>query len=91
MNAAVELAVGAGVLTGGASMDLQKAIRELYAEKERIDSVIASLEQYLQGTGPGPGPEKRRRGRKSMGPEERLEVSARMRSYWAARRGQSSK
>jgi hypothetical protein len=70
-------------------MDLQKAIRELYAEKERIDSVIASLEQYLQGT--GPGPEKRRRGRKSMGPEERLEVSARMRSYWAARRGQSSK
>ena len=39
MNAAVELAVGAGVLTGGASMDLQKAIRELYAEKERIDSV----------------------------------------------------
>ena len=72
-------------------MDLQTAIRELYAEKERIDRVIASLEQYLQGTGPGPGPERRRRGRKSMGPEERLEVSARMRSYWAARRGQSSK
>ncbi len=70
-------------------MDLQKAIRELYAEKERIDSVISSLEQYLQGK--GPGPEKRRRGRKSMGPEERQEVSARMRSYWAAQRERKMK
>lgn len=65
-------------------MDLQKAIRELYEEKERIDGVIASLEQYLRLN--GPGQPKRRRGRKSMGPEERKEVSARMRSYWASRR-----
>ncbi len=69
-------------------MDLQKAIRELYAEKERIDGVIASLEQYLQ-TG-GTIPSKRRRGRKSMGPEERQEVSARMRNYWASRRGEQA-
>ena len=66
-------------------MDLQKAIRELYEEKERIDGVIASLEQYLRLN--GPGQPKRRRGRKSRGPEERKEVSARMRSYWASRRG----
>lgn len=68
-------------------MDLQKAIRELYEEKERIDGVIASLEQYLKRTN-APAVPKRRRGRKSMGPEERQEVSARMRSYWAARRNE---
>ena len=65
-------------------MDLQKAIRELYEEKQRIDGVIASLEQYMRLN--GPGQPKRRRGRKSMGPEERQEVSARMRNYWASRR-----
>jgi len=70
-------------------MDLQKAIRELYEEKERIDSVIASLEQYLKTEG-SVLVSKRKRGRKSMGPEERQEVSARMRSYWAARRGDSN-
>ncbi|MBI2687784.1 MAG: hypothetical protein HYX27_15850 [Acidobacteria bacterium] len=69
-------------------MDLQKAINELYEEKERIDGVIASLEQYLHRNS-GTVIPKRRRGRKSMGPEERQEVSARMRSYWASRRGDS--
>ena len=70
-------------------MDLQKAIRELYEEKERIDEVIASLEQYLLTKGVSVG--KRKRGRKSMGPEEREEVSARMRGYWADRRKDSKK
>ena len=65
-------------------MDLPKAIRELYEEKARIDGVIASLEQYLLTN--GPGAIKRKRGRKSMNPEERKAVSARMRSYWAGRR-----
>ena len=65
-------------------MDLQKAIRELCDEKERIDGVIASLEHYLHSNGPGAA--KRKRGRKSMGPQERQEVSERMRGYWAARR-----
>lgn len=69
-------------------MDLQKAIQELYEEKERIEAVIASLEVYLK-TGGSTGIRtsgKRKRGRKSMGQEERQEVSARMRSYWASRR-----
>jgi len=65
-------------------MDLQKAVRELYEEKERIDGVIASLELYLRTN--GTGVLKRKRGRKSMSAEEREEVSARMRSYWAGRR-----
>lgn len=66
-------------------MDLQKAIRELYEEKERIEGVIASLEQYLRTNG-AVVVTKRKRGRKSMSPEERREVSARMRNYWASRR-----
>ena len=72
------------MFTGASLMDLPKAIRELYEEKERIDGVIASLEQYLRTK--GTGAETRKRGRKSMGPEERREVAARMRNYWAARR-----
>ncbi|MFN0104661.1 MAG: hypothetical protein ACKV2U_21555, partial [Bryobacteraceae bacterium] len=78
---------GTGLFTGAPSMDLQKAIRELYEEKERIDGLIASLEQYLRTN--GASFVKRKRGRKSMGPEEREEVSARMRNYWAARRATS--
>jgi len=85
MGAEAIIAGGPGLFTGGPPLDLQKAIRELYEEKERIDGVIASLEQYLRTNGPG-GVPKRKRGRKSMGPEERQEVSARMRSYWAGRR-----
>lgn len=63
-------------------MDLQKAIQELYEEKVKIDEVIASLEAYL-GANRGVV---RRRGRKSMGSDERLEVSQRMKKYWASRR-----
>ena len=73
-------------------MDLYKAIRELVEEKRRIDQIIASLEEML-ARGPV-GPQGRdaskdapkRRGRKSMSPEERREVSARMARYWAEKR-----
>jgi hypothetical protein len=47
-------------------MDLQKMIAELYAEKERMDRVIASLEEFLSGTARQPSPGRSRRGRKSM-------------------------
>ena len=87
MDAAADSREGAGLITGKLSMDLQKAIRELYDEKERIDGVIASLEQYLRLNGTGVA--KGKRGRKSMGPEEREVVSARMRNYWAGRRTES--
>jgi hypothetical protein len=69
-------------------MDLYKAIQELYAEKEKLERVIASLEE-LQRTAGGvpvlPKPSKRR-GRKSMTAKERREVSERMKKYWAGRR-----
>ncbi|HTQ54979.1 MAG TPA: hypothetical protein VMI94_10995 [Bryobacteraceae bacterium] len=64
-------------------MDLNKAIRDLYQELEKLNEVIAALEQF-ESTGTMPAP--RRRGRKSMGEEERQQVSERMKKYWATRR-----
>jgi hypothetical protein len=69
-------------------MDLYKAIQELYAEKEKLERVIASLEELQRTAGalpvlPRPA---KRRGRKSMSATERQEVSERMRKYWAGRR-----
>jgi hypothetical protein len=70
-------------------MDLYKAIQDLYAEKEKLERVIASLEDLQRAAGggipPSPGSGKRR-GRKSMGADERQEVSDRMKKYWASRR-----
>lgn len=69
-------------------MDLYKAIQDLYAEKEKLERVIASLEELQRAAGtsvvlPKPG---KRRGRKSMTSKERREVSERMKKYWAGRR-----
>ena len=68
-------------------MDLNKAIRNLHEELEKLNQVIASMEQF-QSTGTLPAP--RRRGRKSMDEHERKLVSARMKKYWAARRKKKS-
>ena len=73
-------------------MDLRTTIRELYEEKQRIEEAIASLEELVGGKGraaapaPAEPPRKERRGRKNMSPEERREVSSRMKRYWAKRR-----
>jgi hypothetical protein len=68
-------------------MDLYKAIRDLYAEKEKLERVIASLEELQRSAAAPPEPvEGKRRGRKSMNAKERQEVSERMRKYWAKRR-----
>lgn len=71
-------------------MDLYKAIQDLYAEKEKLERVIASLEELQRAAGGNPVIPKtsRRRGRKSMSPSEREEVSERMKKYWASRRSQ---
>ncbi len=69
-------------------MDLYRTIQDLYEEKEKLERVISSLEE-LQRTAAlagSPLPPAKRRGRKSMAPEERLEVSERMKRYWDARR-----
>ena len=69
-------------------MDLYKAIRDLHTEKERLERVIASLEELQRSASELPvvAPGSKRRGRKSMDPAERREVSARMKKYWADRR-----
>jgi hypothetical protein len=64
-------------------MDINKAIRELHQELEKLNEVIASLEVF-ERTGTLPGPQ--RRGRKSMGERERKLVSERMKKYWASQR-----
>ncbi|HLK62158.1 MAG TPA: hypothetical protein VKU19_01865 [Bryobacteraceae bacterium] len=66
-------------------MDLYKIIQTLYAEKARLESIIASLES-LQGINPQVPKPRSTRGRKSMGVSERKEVSARMKKYWEKRR-----
>jgi hypothetical protein len=66
-------------------MDIQKALRELYEEKKRLDWTIATLESRLKNVS---SYTRSRRGRKSMGGDERLEVSKRMSAYWAARRAE---
>ena len=67
-------------------MDLYKVIQDLNAEKEKLERVIASLEELQRlAVPPAPG-NGQRGGRKSMGPEERRKVSERMKKYWAGRR-----
>ncbi len=61
-------------------MDYQHLIRDLLAQKERLERAIQELEK-LASQPP------KRRGRKSMGDEERRAVSERMKKYWASRRG----
>ena len=68
-------------------MDLYKTIQELYAEKEKLEHVIASLEELRQiGGEVSVPPRGGHRGRKSMDARERQQVSARMKQYWASRR-----
>jgi hypothetical protein len=66
-------------------MDLSETIAELLEEKKKLERVIASLEE-LASAMTVPRPRGRSRGRKSMGSAERLQVSARMKRYWAQRR-----
>jgi hypothetical protein len=66
------------------NMDLLKVIEELRSEKKRLDRAIASVETLQED---GDVPVRKRRGRKSMSPEERREVSTRMKRFWANRLG----
>jgi hypothetical protein len=68
-------------------MDLSDAIQKLYAEKESLIRAIEALEALQRDAKVGSAAVTRsRRGRKSMAPDERREVSQRMKKYWASRR-----
>jgi len=73
-------------------MDLNKTIRDLYADKERLDRLIQLLEEIVanrQGMGDF-GLTRSGRGRKFMGAKERKEVSRRMKKYWESRRSRQA-
>jgi hypothetical protein len=72
-------------VSGLSPMDIQETILVLKIERDKVVRAIAALEEYLL-TGGDPAQLPKRRGRKSMPPEERAEVSERMRKYWAKRR-----
>lgn len=63
--------------------DIHAIIMALYAERERIERAIANLEKRANASIPR---NRQNRGRKSMPPEERREVSRRMTAYWARRK-----
>ncbi|HUB80419.1 MAG TPA: hypothetical protein VMB03_16560 [Bryobacteraceae bacterium] len=68
-------------------MDLSDAIQKLYAEKESLVRAIAALEALQRDSvSVSAAVSRSRRGRKSMDPDERQEVSLRMKKYWASRR-----
>lgn len=69
-------------------MDLQQTIHQLEIQKQKIEFVISELEQLQNSNDSGSVVMQSRRGRKSMGSEERGQVSERMRRYWANRRAQ---
>ena len=74
-------------------MNLDKAIQELYAERDALVRAIGLLEELLR-TGSkeqGKATGGKRRGRKSMDPSERRAVSARMKRYWEKRRQRTEK
>ena len=69
-------------------MDLTQTLVELHADKKRLERAIAAMEELARSLCGNaiPGKLSQRRGRKSMNAEERLEVSRRMKRYWAKRR-----
>ena len=66
-------------------MDLTKTIDDLRRDKDKLEQLIASLEE-LRAT--GEVPVRGRRGRRFMSLVERQEVSARMTRYWKDRHNQ---
>lgn len=65
----------------------RSAIHDLCAEKENLERAISSLEKLQGAAAGGHGiSTTRRRGRHCMEESERLEVSDRMKRYWASRR-----
>jgi hypothetical protein len=72
-------------------MNFNQTIHQLLIEKKKIEQAIAMLEE-LQSTHIGGSiPLLRKRpGRKVMTPEERRQLSERMKKYWASRKHPSA-
>jgi hypothetical protein len=72
-------------------VNVENLIRDLYSQKEKLTRAIALLEELTVERHGAFGGRTERRGRKSMGSDERREVSERMKKYCAARRRQASR
>ena len=74
---------------------LSKALRQLEAEKQRIDHQISTIRAALKVLGDTsrgtPASSTRARGRRRMSVVARRAVSQRMKTYWAKRRAASAK
>jgi hypothetical protein len=64
-------------------MDIDATLKALMQRSEALIVLLARLEVRLRTIAPR---NPYNRGRKNMPPDERLEVSRRMKAYWAARR-----
>lgn len=72
-------------------MELQPVIEFLTRQRAALDETITCLERLHAGVLPvEAGTAMKRRGRKFMGPEDRLKVSTRMKLYWEERRSQKT-
>ncbi len=70
-------------------MDISRLLADLYARRDKLLHIIDQVEKLQQLSGSVSIPsisDAKRRGRKSMGFEERQQVSKRMKKYWALRR-----
>ena len=68
-------------------MDFENLIKKLQKERSALDEIITSLTEvrsFLMEVKAAAA--KKRRGRKSMGMEERRVVAERMKKYWAMKR-----
>src|SRR5260370_7304441 len=63
----------------GGEMDVTKALQDLYAEKRRLDTAIAALEEHLRGLRVMASPV--RPGRRKMAPQKRLDSSTTISQY----------
>ena len=75
-----------GSVSARQPMDLLKILGELYVERKRLDRIITTLEELHLKEEAAP----KRRGRKFMDPNDRKEVSQRMKRYWAKRRAEAA-
>ena len=67
-------------------MDIDDTLRDLRRELELICTSIAAMERLSLELSGQVTAKRPTRGRKSMGHEERVAVSKRMKAYWAGRR-----
>jgi hypothetical protein len=68
-------------------MDFENLIKKLQKERSALDEIITSLVEMRSSLMEARAAAvKKRRGRKSMGMEERQVVAERMKKYWAMKR-----